>query len=360
MDSLLKFLQNEWRRLQTKDQDSVADDDVIFELSDFCVYAPERKTSVSKNRKPDLWDRFVGSFEMLPLHLLRANMQTYPLLFDGVLSCGDVSYYIQEVPFERLSIGGYNDMDKHSVCDIVWIQSQHCQKDASLLSSNRPWYRIQQPRSEYLRYHEPFLWIADLGKHFVDYLQDNTDTKTYVHFSHFEAEFHAWLISHHGQSIQFQQWLRAFGQTDFRVAIAANVEHLWTEATNINDKLRRHFVWKEMDPKALNAIPPQMSVCAKPAKTVVTPFVYECFKNIYFASMIEARVATDPIVKASQRSRKKALGFMNEGYIPALLNMPPPKIQSAPTSINPGDVVGVSRDVESAWKKTKAEIWFGN
>lgn len=42
---------------------------------------------------------------------------------------------------------------------------------------------------------------------------------------------------------------------DFRVAIAAHVEYLWTEATDMNDKFRRQFLWKEIDPKALRAIP---------------------------------------------------------------------------------------------------------
>jgi DNA (cytosine-5)-methyltransferase 1 len=295
---------------------------------------------------------------MIPLHTLRASKGTYPLLLDGVLSCGNISFYIQAVPFGPLSIGGYG-LDTHSVCDDIWIQSQHCVQNSSLRSNNRPFYRIRQPRSEYLRYHEAFLWIADLGKHFVDYLQNSTENKRNVHFSHFESEFHAWLIRHHGRSSRVQQWLREFGQTDFRVAIAAHVEHLWTEATDMNDKLRRHFVWKEIDPKALSAIPAQISVCAQSDKTVVTPLIFDTFKNIYFVSRIETRVATNPTVKAAWRARKKALGFMADEYIPPPLNAPVPELQSVSNSINPGDVVGVSRDTDTAWKKTKSEIWFG-
>lgn len=62
-------------------------------------------------------------------------------------------------------------------------------------------------------------------------------------------------MRHHQQSGQAQQWLQEFGQMDFRVAIAAHVEYLWTEATDMNDKFRRQFLWKEIDPKALRAIP---------------------------------------------------------------------------------------------------------
>lgn len=297
---------------------------------------------------------------MVPLHMPRANRSS-PLLFDGVLSCGALSYYVQKVPFGVLSIDGYCDLDKHSVSDDIWIQSTYCERDVTPHSRARPWYCIRQPRGEYLRYHEPFLWIADLGKHFVDYLQDNRENKTDIKLSHFKAAFYDWLIDHHGRSLQFQQWLEAFGKTDFRVVILAHVEHLWTEATNINDKLRCHFIWKEIDPKALSAIPTQVSRCAPLNKTVVTPLVYECFKKIYFASLIETRVVKDPVVKAAQRSRKKALGFMAEEY-----KLPPsdtllPRIQlTLPTTlISTGDVVGVSRDVESAWKNTTSETWFG-
>jgi DNA (cytosine-5)-methyltransferase 1 len=332
---------------------------VEFELSDFCIYAEERNTTIPKKRKQGYWDKIVGGLEMIPLHSIRANKGTYPLLFDGVLSCGDRSYYVQAAPFGPLSIGGYG-LDAHSIGNDIWIQSRHCRKVLSL-SSNRPFYRLQQPRSEYTRYHDAFLWIADLGKHFVDYLQYNTDNKTNVRFSHFESDFHSWLIRHHGRSNQFRRWLGAFGRTDFRVAIAAHVEHLWTEAIDMNNKLRRHFLWKEVDPKALNAIPKQLSVSSKLDKTVVTPLVYETFKNIYFSSIIEARVATDPVVKTARRSRKKALGFMTGEYKSPLSINSPPDTQDVSSSINAGDVVGISRDVEqtSAWKNTKSEIWFG-
>lgn len=214
-----------------------------------------------------------------------------------------------------------------------------------------------------MRYHEAFLWIADLGKHFVDYLQEATDVKRSVHFSDFRSDFHEWFVRHHRQSDQAQQWLQVFGQTDFRVAIAANIEHLWTEATDMNDKLRRHFIWKEIDPKALTAIPTQMSVFAPSDMTVVTPLIFETFKNIYFSSRMEIRVATDPIVKAAWRARKKALGFMTDEYSTPPLNAPEPVIKAVPESISPGDVVGIHRDTEdthtTSWGRTTSDTWFG-
>lgn len=298
---------------------------------------------------------------MTPLHIPRANKGTYPLLLDGVLSCGDLHYYVQAVPFGPLSIGGYGT-EIHSVNDQVWVQSQYCARHSSLSATNRPFYRIQKPRSEYARYHKAFLWVADLGKHFVDYLQYNTDEEKHVYFSHFKSEFYAWIIRRHGHSNQFLQWHQGFGREDFRVAIAAHVEHLWTEATDMDDKLRRHFLWKEIDPKALNAIPTQISVCAKSDKTVVTPLIAATFKNIYFASMIETRVVADPSVKAAWRARKKALGFMTNEYTLRSWDDSKPELQVITDPINPRDVVGIHRDTEdtqTVWGKTSSEIWFG-
>ncbi|TID28004.1 S-adenosyl-L-methionine-dependent methyltransferase [Venturia nashicola] len=352
----ISSLMFEWHRLQSEDSRAEPDGNIEFELSDFCIYAAERKTATTKNRKPNLWDRYVGGLEMMPLHATRASKGTYRFLFDGVLSCGDLSRYVQAVPFGPLSIGGYG-IDTHSARDEVWIQSQFCAR-----SKNKMFYRIRQPRSEYSRYHEGFLWIADLGKHFVDFLQDNTDNRRHVHFSHFQSEFHGWLTRHHGQSDQFQQWLRAFGRTDFRVAIAAHVEHLWTEAIDMNDKLRRHFIWKEIDPKALTAIPTQMSVSAPSDMTVVTPLVFETFKDIYFSSRLETRVAMDPVVKAVWRARKKALGFMTDEYSKPALNASKPALKAVPKSISPGDVVGIQPDTEdthdTSWGRTTSDTWF--
>lgn len=294
---------------------------------------------------------------MMPLHAPRASKGTYPFLFDGVLSCGGLSCYVQAVPFGPLSIGGYGK-DTHSAKDNVWIQSQFCAR-----SKNKTFFRIRQPRSEYSRYHEAFLWIADLGKHFVDFLQENMDNKRTVHLSYFESEFHGWVTHHHRQSDQVQRWLKVFGQTDFRVAIAAHVEHLWTEATDMNDKLRCHFIWQEIDPRALRAIPTQLSVSAPSDMTVVTPLIFETFKDVYFSSRLEARVATDPVVKAAWRARKKALGFMTDDYSKPALNAPEPMLKAVPMAISPGDVVGIKRDMEdthaTSWGRTKSDIWFG-
>lgn len=48
-----------------------------------------------------------------------------------------------------------------------------------------------------------------------------------------------------------------------------------------------------------------MTVYAASDMTVITPLTFETFKNIYFASRIETRVATNPIVKAARGHGKK-------------------------------------------------------
>lgn len=100
---------------------------------------------------------------MIPLHAPRASNGTYPFLFDGVLSFGNLSYYVQAVPFGHLSIGGYGT-ETRSACDTIWIQSQFCARDASLRSHNRPFYRIRESRSEYRRYHEPLNILLTICK----------------------------------------------------------------------------------------------------------------------------------------------------------------------------------------------------
>jgi DNA (cytosine-5)-methyltransferase 1 len=284
---------------------------------------------------------------MVPLNALRTKRGCDKLMLHGIVSFNGTKLYLNSIPFSILAIEGYGDMECHSVANSIWIQTP-------LGNANNVWYRLAAPSAEYLRFHSAFLWIADLGKHFVDYLLENA----MVCFTDFRCKFYAWLIERHGQSTEFQGWINKFQKTDFRTAIVAYIEYLWKEASDVlpDRDARRHSLWVEADPRALNSIPRQQSMCAKNNSTIVTPFVYNCFSNMYFGSVMEARHVKDCTILAVQSLRREELGFTSDSD--AALSMTVLPEMQPPMNIRQGDVVGVMRDVESKWKDN-ADTWFG-
>ena len=99
---------------------------------------------------------------MVSLHEINEQGVSH-LYFDGIIVYAGGQRYAQKVPFEILSIGGYEEPERSTVEPYIWIQSfQGTVSDV--------WYRLKTPAVEYKRYHEPFLWMADFAKHVVDYL----------------------------------------------------------------------------------------------------------------------------------------------------------------------------------------------
>ena len=134
--------------------------------------------------------------------------------FDGTITDGTTWHYVQKVPFKALSIGGYEDLIAHTTFPDIWIQSsidarEHC---------GGVWYRLKSPSTEYSRFHEPFMWLADLAKHFVDYLDNHEN----VCLQDFRIDFFAWLRMLHGDQPGFNEWAEAYGDVDFRRAIVAH------------------------------------------------------------------------------------------------------------------------------------------
>lgn len=83
--------------------------------------------------------------------------------FDGFVVSNEKRSYLQGTPFNILSIGSYEDLRTPSVGSCTWIQSFEGKKQDV-------WYRIGRPATEYQRYHENFVWMADLAKHVIDYI----------------------------------------------------------------------------------------------------------------------------------------------------------------------------------------------
>jgi DNA (cytosine-5)-methyltransferase 1 len=274
----------------------------------------------------------------MPLHYLKTKHQRNALLFDGIASYGSFQAYLKAVPFDILSIG--YDASNHTVSN-VWLQS-------SVAGRRDSWYALGESSPEYRGYHSAFLWNANFCKYFMDYLLEYP-AATVQDFRH---KFCASIAEKHAGSSDFSSWRKAYGKSDFRVPLTSCYEFLWKEASDVEPKLQSHPIWKEFDSKQLRAIPRQMP---SSKMTIVTPFVYNCFKDLYFASVLESRPWTTPSVISNRRIRLKNLGFPTHEFF---CSEAPADAQELPKSVAAGDVVAICRDTRSAWKDMSKK-WFG-
>lgn len=211
-------------------------------LSDFSVYHPP-----SSAHRP---------FELQGLQNLTL-LGNSGLMFDGVLSVGENRRYVERVAFEICSIGHYGQ-EHHEVESAIWLQSQlNSQKDV--------YYKLSTPSTEYARYHEGFLWLADLAKHFVDYCHASEGD---VSIQNFRSDFSTWIQATHNDSLAFQAWYSSYKSDDFRQAVSRNIEFLFKESIGVDEKLRSQPIWGELlvqDSQFLKIHP------MKETKTIVTP-----------------------------------------------------------------------------------------
>ncbi|KAF2402569.1 S-adenosyl-L-methionine-dependent methyltransferase [Trichodelitschia bisporula] len=292
--ALVELLEVWCRHQAEKDHSSYSgydpsEDFIDFDLKDFAIYLPG--TSDLENRNGEL------------ISLRNLSIGTG----EERRVCG--------FPFNVFSVNGYD-----SLCPTaadIGIQSYTVQHRFR----SRIWFRLGRLASEYACYYEPFLWIATFGKHFVDYLIAYKS----VELGNFRTHFREWLVERYGNSEPFQKWLNIMTIWDFRPAVAAHFDYLWKEATNIGDRLRKRFVWCEVDAKKLRAVERQPPTRSKdlPAVTIVTPFVYEFFKKMPFA----------PVLHVKQAKESSLLSAIREG-----------------------DMVLVSRDEKSVWVGGM-EVW---
>lgn len=211
-------------------------------LSDFSVYHPSSST-----HRP---------FELQGLQNLTLYSNS-SFMFDGVLSVGENRRYVERVAFEICSIGHYGQ-DHHEVGSAIWIQSK-------INSREDVYYKLGTPSTEYARYHQGFLWLADLAKHFVDYCHASEGD---VLIQNFRSDFSRWMQVTHTDSITFQAWYRCYKSSDFRQAVSRNIEFLFKESIGVDEKLRSQPIWGELlvqDSQFLKCYP------MKETKTIVTP-----------------------------------------------------------------------------------------
>lgn len=334
------------------------DEFLTLDLENFSIYRPNK---IQYRTKEKIMETRPKSNELAQLHDLGAPGKNNLFFFDGIICYGDARRYVQKVPFEILSIGGYEDTTWHTVGSSIWIQSQ-------LGNRHNIWYRLTKPAREYEKYHEPFRWIADLAKHVVDYVHCHKQ----VTLSHFEARFYQWLQDTHGLNEYFQDWLKqSKSNLDFRSAVAAQATFLYNQAQQLDPGYVSHPFWDEIHPSTLNAVPHQH--LKKPAKlnksdkssvhflgqkTVVTSYVFETFKHLPFASFCE--VVRGP----QQRTETKlnALEIAKDSHKSRVDNLSTARdLHSASVTRDPvciGDVVAVGSDSKSKWKHNDS-LWYG-
>ncbi|KAI0123617.1 hypothetical protein BJ170DRAFT_674546 [Xylariales sp. AK1849] len=181
--------------LRQKDPD--LGDFIEFELSDFTIYL----------------DGAIYPNEMRPLQHLATRMASDKFYFDGTVSVGETKFFLRKIPFRELPIGNY-DVSEDSIHDQIWIRSEFFQK-----RNKEIYYKLGKPAIEYSRFHIPFLWIADLAKHVVDYCAHLHTKRRRAVLHDFRSRFSIFLFNRHRTSAIFRKWHAAHGSTDLRGAI---------------------------------------------------------------------------------------------------------------------------------------------
>lgn len=294
-------------------QDLRPDDEQYIALNAFSIYRPPNSIY------------HPGTLAPLSDLLTRRGNNTF--YFDGLLKVGKKQHYVEAVPFEVVSVEGYEE-DNITVRNGIYIQSRHLQR-------SDVWYKLGKPAGDYARFHDAYLWLADFCKHFVSYMLAH-DAVTLVHF---KSQFHTWIHKMHGAQSIFRSWQSAFGRTDFRTVIAAHYEYLWKESTSLGgkdaQKIRRQFIWREVDTAQLSAVPAQPYDLD--GKTEVTPYVFKLFSHIYFGDQL---APTEPHQSEATTSGNSII-----------TDSSPIGLAAIPTGqVKIGDVVCLARDVDGHWR----------
>ncbi|KAM0420623.1 hypothetical protein ACHAPT_011539 [Fusarium lateritium] len=354
------------------------DDFVEFQLDDFAIYC-------DRPRYPE---------EMCSLHNLDTKSGFGGFFFDGKLSVGDKAFFVRRIRIAALPIDNYGTLSKHTVRNKIWLQS-------AFNASREVYYRLNRPAKEYRRFFNPFLWVADLAKHFVDYLKVMGESQLDVTIFHFRATFNSWLAKTHGEAPVFVAWRKQFPSDDFRSAIVANLGFLHKEAIGVLGarKTYKHTLWAEIwefrryqkfpaekekktgqrrkrksqievesstESSLDGATEDQASADTKnnsnsnkdSPPTIVTQYMYDCFSHLPFGDRLEAMLLSEKTkTMRNQLIRKRHL------ELPAPLHTTAKAISTAETEqirdIQPGDTISTERDDEESGTKWRRDISHG-
>ncbi|KAL8821710.1 MAG: hypothetical protein Q9223_000284 [Gallowayella weberi] len=308
---------------------------ISVDLEDFSIYRPHQISFRPSSRiSNSSFREKTRSNELVSLQDLHDRASS-SFCFNGVLSIGkdrQQQRYVERVHFEVLSVGGYEDTSLHTVGPDIWLQS------VAGKSSN-VWYRLKNPASEYSRYYKPFVWLADLAKHLVDFIHARATTCLHD----FKGSFTSWLATLHGLDPQFLSWRQIYPQSDFRHVVVVHATFLYNQAGQLGSHYISQPLWGEIDPAALTAIPRQIGQ-RKSLATVVTPFVHQCFGHLPWAKFLE------PVEVPQQNTEPSPLSHRNDWYRHF-------RQTSVEGPVRIGDVIAIKSDTNTSWN-TIDEYWY--
>lgn len=266
----------------TKERDAVSalseilgphaqEDFVEFELNQFSFYV----------------NTALYPYELRPLQHLATRMGHDRFYFDGILSVGGIQHYVEKVEVSELPIGNY--LVAHPTTQgQIWVRSR-------LNSKRKIYYRLNKPAVEYARFHTPFVWVADLAKHVVDFSAFMIDQGRQVSLSSFGACFIQWLAEPHRQSQEIQLWRRRHPSDDYRTSVAANIDFIWKE---LNGVLKGRKAWSlqlfretihfnQYKQTASTSLRPVVQGNEEAPPTIVTQYVKDCFGHMVIGKILK-------------------------------------------------------------------------
>ncbi|OTA99149.1 hypothetical protein M426DRAFT_94434 [Hypoxylon sp. CI-4A] len=331
------------------------DDFIEFDLQDFCVYIHT--------------EHYIN--ELKPLQHITTRFSKDYMYFDGVLSFGEKRFFLKKIPFRELPMGNYGK-EEHTVGDQIWIRSASNERKGTEI-----YYKLGNPSVEYKRFFKPFLWIADLTKHVVDYLEYMMEKRRRACLDDFKSRFSSWLLRTHSDPV-FHLWHSANRGDDFRSAIIANLEFIFKEAYGVDPRIISwHAIWEEI--KTYNWHKPNLSLTKSIAQsrnrkktpveiapTIATPYVYNLFSHMVFGKVLKE--VRPPIVIESKRSAFVHGSPPAKQRIPSTIRRDPRNRKTFIASIQVGDVISTKPDdheTDTKWQRQKSKhfegeyLWFG-
>ncbi|KAL6898965.1 S-adenosyl-L-methionine-dependent methyltransferase [Trichoderma evansii] len=316
--SELRALQTLSPYLDGSRADKCAHDFTEILLDDFSIY-------LDSNDYPE---------EMRSLHHLNTKIRHSSFFFDGILSFDNKRVYVRRIQIAAVPIGNYGSLSKHTVRGNIWLQSQLGSKQALF-------YKLGIPAREYRRFFYPFLWVADLAKHFVDFLFIMAKNGRKVSIHHFRSTFAAWLKKSHMDSPEFLEWLSQHPSDDYRTSVVANIKFLYKETIGVLGYLKAsfHTIWAEiLDFQLFRSLP----LVVDPP-TIVTQYIYACFEHLPFGD----RLKVIPLSLKTTTLRNELIGQRHLEY-PSNLHQTIKDLlvpsQERIKNIKPGDTISTHRD----------------
>lgn len=109
-----------------------------------------------------------------------------------------------------------------------------------------------------------------------------------VSLDNFRKDFSKWLESRFSDLSAFQDWHAGYlRESDFRVRVNAHIDFIHREAVNLpNSKQQlKHSLWADCMANGMTFVSVQPQVVEH---TLVTPEVYECFRDMHFGEQIRS------------------------------------------------------------------------